>query len=410
VSKILYITYDGLTDPLGRSQILPYLRGCSKLGHRITVLSCEKPAAFARSGAEVQALCDSSNIGWRPLRYHRWPPVFSSLLDTAMLTRAAAALHREHRFQLVHCRSYLPAITGLRLKQSAHVPLLFDMRGFWPEEKVEGGSWDLSRPLHRSVYRYFKALESDLLRTSDHIITLTEAAKDQLLSRTECRGRQLEISVIPCCVDFAHFRLAERMRRQARTELGIAPAAPVLGYLGSLGGNYMLNEMLEFFACFARLNSGAIFLLVTVEDPDSIRKAARARGIDDDLLVIRAAGRDEVPRMIAAADAGIAFKSASFSSLACSPTKLGEMLAMGIPVVANSGVGDVEALLTASRSGIVVNEFSEGSYRNAVDKLKSLSISAEEVRDRARKALDLENAVKRYSEIYDALGGGPASK
>src|SRR4051794_20204501 len=43
MTSVLYITYDGLTDPLGRSQVLPYLTGLAERGHRITVLSCEKP-------------------------------------------------------------------------------------------------------------------------------------------------------------------------------------------------------------------------------------------------------------------------------------------------------------------------------------------------------------------------------
>ena len=45
--RALYISYDGMTDPLGRSQVLPYLQGLSERGHEITLLSCEKPARMA---------------------------------------------------------------------------------------------------------------------------------------------------------------------------------------------------------------------------------------------------------------------------------------------------------------------------------------------------------------------------
>jgi hypothetical protein len=83
-AHVLYITYDGLTDPLGQSQILPYLVGLSGRGHRITILSCEKRAAMDREGAAIRKLCKRSGLDWHPLPYHKSPPVLSSVLDLAM--------------------------------------------------------------------------------------------------------------------------------------------------------------------------------------------------------------------------------------------------------------------------------------------------------------------------------------
>src|SRR5437868_11953518 len=136
-AKVLYITYDGLTDPLGQSQVLPYLVGLSERGHRITILSCEKPAAMKREGAAIRSQCEAAGIDWRPLPYHKRPPVLSSAFDLAMLRCEAVRLHRSRAFDLVHCRSYIPAAAGLHLKRRHGVRLLFDMRGFWPEEKTE---------------------------------------------------------------------------------------------------------------------------------------------------------------------------------------------------------------------------------------------------------------------------------
>lgn len=404
MAKVLYITYDGLTDPLGRSQVLPYLQGCSERGHRITVLSCEKPDRFRASGRTVEELCRTSGIEWHPRRYHKSPPVLSTVYDARALTRAAAQLHRERSFELVHCRSYISAIAGLKLKRRYGVPLLFDMRGFWPEEKTESGAWDLRNPLYRTVYRYFKRLESDLLRESDHIISLTEAAKSQLLTRPECAGQPDRISVIPCCVDFDHFHLAAKSRAAARTRLGIDPEAPVLAYLGSLGGNYMLDQMLDFFRVYRARQPKACFLFVTVEDPAAIRKAASNHRIDPESLVIRAAAREEVPSTIAAGDIGIAFKQPSFSALACSPTKLGEMLAMGIPVVANDGVGDVGQILDQTKSGVALREFTQASYSAAIDRLNCLS-DAQEIRESARRLLSLDQGAQNYSTIYETMAG-----
>src|SRR5689334_14091229 len=105
--RVLYITYDGLTDPLGQSQVLPYLIGLAGRGHQITVLSAEKPERMETAGDLIRKLCADAGIAWHPLEYHKRPPVLSSAWDAAALERAAIKLHRAEPFEIVHCRSYI---------------------------------------------------------------------------------------------------------------------------------------------------------------------------------------------------------------------------------------------------------------------------------------------------------------
>src|SRR4051794_33753405 len=149
-ARVLYITYDGLTDPLGRSQILPYLVRLAKRGHHFTILSCEKPARMDKDGVAIRKLCDDAGIEWRPLSYHKRPPILSAAVDAETLRRVALRMQRRKAFDIVHCRSYIPARAGLALRQRCGVKFLFDMRGFWPDEKVEGNNWDLRNPLYKA--------------------------------------------------------------------------------------------------------------------------------------------------------------------------------------------------------------------------------------------------------------------
>ena len=403
-ARVLYITYDGLTDPLGQSQVLPYLAGLAGLGHCITVLSCEKPGRMAQDGERIRRQCDDAGIGWVPLAYHKQPPILSSAVDAAALQRAALRLHRETRFDLVHCRSYIPARAGLALRQRFGVKLLFDMRGFWPDEKVEGANWSLANPLYRAVYRYFKRLESRLLREADHIVSLTEAGKAQLLTRAELANATAPITVIPCCVDFDHFPLATSQRRKsARDRLAIQPDAAVLAYLGSLGSWYMLEAMLDFFKVYQSRDEGARFLFVTPDSPQPIREAAARRGVDPDRLVIVAATRAEVPELLTAADLGIFFIRPVFSKTASSPTKMGEMLAVGLPIVTNAGVGDVAAMVDGMACGVAVREFTDGAYRAALERLAELCGSPDERRRQALPWFDVKLGIERYDRIYRNL-------
>jgi glycosyltransferase involved in cell wall biosynthesis len=403
-ANILYITYDGLTDPLGRSQILPYLAGLSRLGHSITILSCEKPERLASEGAKVSRICSDAGLRWEHVAYHKSPPVASTVYDAAKLTRAALRLDSELHFQVVHCRSYIAAMAGLALKRKRGAKFLFDMRGFWPEEKVEGGNWPQANPMFRAVYRYFKRREADFLANADHVISLTEEGKRELNARPGGALADDRISVIPCCVDFDHFVQPDaEARRAARRTLGIAEEAKVLVYLGSLGGNYMLEEVLDFFLAYRERHAGAVCLFVTQDPADPIRRAAEAKGISHSEIVIRSASREEVPAFVAAADVGVAFKQPVFSSKACSPTKLGEMLALGVPVVANSGVGDVDHILEDTRAGITINAFNAPTYREAVAQAEELTISPEEMRKRALSWFDVGIGISRYDAVYRRL-------
>ena len=402
-AKVLYITYDGLTDPLGRSQILPYLIGLSRLGHQITVLSCEKPARLDQDGPRIAQMCVEAGLNWHPLKYHKRPPILSSAFDTAMMQRAAVRINSREGFDLTHCRSYISARVGLALRPVG-VRLLFDMRGFWPEEKVEGASWDLGNPLYAAVYRYFKWLESRLLHAADCIVSLTQAGKEQLLTRIELQSRKTLVSVIPCSVDVDHFPLVTVSgRRDARLKLGIPQTGKVLGYLGSLGTWYMLDEMLDFFKVYATRHEQAHFLFLTPDDPGTIRAAAASRGIGPGQLTIRFASREEVPKMMAAADLGIFFIKPVGSKVASSPTKMAEMLALGLPIVTNEGIGDVGSMVREMGLGVVVDDFTAKSFDRAASQLDSIGAAPEKMRDAAVRLFALNLAIERYDRIYRSL-------
>ena len=401
--RALYLSYDGLTDPLGGSQVLPYLVGLSGRGHHITIVSCEKAGADQAAWDRVRKTCRDAALEWHPLSYHKDPPILSTLWDVASMQQKAEQLSRRSRFDLVHCRSYVPALVGLRLKRKFGTRFLFDMRGFWPEEKLEGGGWNRNL-LFRSVYRFFKSREREFFQEADAIVSLTTAARDQMALRPKDERPVADPVVIPCCVDFDHFHLPDSESRQrARQLLGIDPDAPVLCYLGSLGGYYMLDEMLRFFAAFRDQRPGARFLFVSREPTAMIAEAAAKAGLDRDAVVVRAADRSEVPELLAAADFGISFIHPTFSKIASSPTKLGEMLAAGLPMVVNAGVGDVDAIMADTGAGVVVDRFDREGLHDAAASLGAFRASSEKIREGAMRWFRLDQGVTTYHDIYRSL-------
>ena len=163
-----------MTDPLGRSQVLPYLGG-SRRGAPDHVRQLRKAGALRPMAMSVRANLRAGGHRMAAARYHKRPPILSWHVDVLRSSARQRELQRVERFDLVHCRSYMAAIAGDWLKRRYGVPFLFDMRGFWADERVERGIW----PARQSaVPRWHIAISSGwrtrFFRDADAIVSLTD--------------------------------------------------------------------------------------------------------------------------------------------------------------------------------------------------------------------------------------------
>ncbi len=404
--KVLYISYDGMTDPLGQSQVIPYLKGLSKIGYQFCLVSAEKREKFIQQGATIQKELSAYNIEWYPVHYSNKLPGISAILTFNRLSKKAWQLQREKAFHIVHCRSYIPSLIGLQMKRKLGVKFIFDMRGFWADERVEGGIWNLTNPLYRQAYRYFKKKEAAFLQESDATVSLTNSGRNEITSRKDLQVAIQKIHVIPCCADqdlFSPDSLDENKRRQWRLQSGISDSNYVLCYSGSMGTWYMLEEMLQFFQCLLTHQPAAIFLIITPDQPEPIYNAALKYGIDQRQLRITSAQRAEMPYLISLCHASVFFIRNTYSKKASSPTKLGEIMSMGLPVVCNAGIGDVDEIVRTKHAGIVIDVLDRAHYDLAAKQLLQSSFSKPAIIAAANTYFSLKHGVDSYRKIYETL-------
>lgn len=401
MKKVLYITYDGLTDPLGQSQVLPYLQYLSEKGYRFTILSFEKQVRLQKEGPLVQAIVNKANIEWKSLLFTSRPPILSKIYDRYRMENTAIALHKKEKFDLVHCRSYVAAEIGLQLKKKFGIKMLFDMRGFWADEKVDNGQWDQKNLLYKRIYRHYKIKEKEFLLHADGIVSLTQAARNYLLQLPAYK--QLSIDVIPCCADLHHFdyaRVETSKLALLRERLGIAPNKKVIAYLGSVGGWYMTKEMFAFFLQVLNKHHDYVMLVLTKDDSQKVLQEAKDAGIPREKLKVTYANRNELPEYIALSTCSIFFIRDTFSKTASSPTKHGELMGMGIPVICND-IGDTGDIIKATGTGLLVNNFDTLSLEKASDEIIKLEkLDKASIRSCAKKYFDLTVGAEKYASLY----------
>lgn len=402
--KILFISYDGMTDPLGQSQVIPYLAGLTKFGYTFTILSCDKAVRYAANKEYVEKLIAPYHIKWVSVRYHKSPPVLSSLYDFYALKKAAKKLQYISHFDMVHTRPGLPTLVALYLKKKFGIKFLNDIRGFWADERVEGGIWDLRNPVFKWVYDFFKRHEYNCLLNADYVTCLTYAGRNEILSRKNIPGQPIPVEVIPCSADLDLFdenKIDQTLKEKFKAELNITDGDFIISYLGSIGGWYLTDEMMRFCKLAGDKIPNAKFLFISPNGHNMIAVAAAKCGLTVDRLIVKQGKRHEVPVLLSFSNYSLFFIKACYSKLASSPTKHGEIMAMGIPVITNSGVGDVEEIVTRYKAGYVINDFSNKSFNQVIEKIiAGNNFDKAIIRNGAREFYSLDTAVERYRKVY----------
>jgi glycosyltransferase involved in cell wall biosynthesis len=269
------------------------------------------------------------------------------------------------------------------------------MRGFWVDERVEGGLW---KPQHLP-YRIGKRVERRLLLGADHVVSLTGAGIRVMQGFDYLQGRAPPMTVIPTCADLGRFR------PMAKPD---AHAPFTLGYVGSAGTWYVFDMAVAAFVSLRKLRPDALFLIVNKGAHAYIRERLQVQAVPSGTVELREAAHADIPALMGRMDAGVFFIKPVFSKQASAPTKLAEFLGCGIPCLSNAGVGDMAEILRNDRVGIATQALDAPSIDAGVLELVALAADPG-IRQRCTQAAEqhfsLEEGVRRYDAVYDRLDG-----
>lgn len=392
--RSLYLCYLSLEDPLVQTQVVAYLEGLVRRGHKIHLLTFEPSLSAERSG-QLEADLRARGITWHWLQYHKRPSLPATVYDALAGAVLATRLVRRHRLDAVHARSHVPAATGLIVRRLTGSRLIFDIRGLLGDEYVEAGRWRRGGLAHRITERIQRAA----IARADGIVVLTERGRDHLFGPDE---RQ-RVTVIPCCADLDGLGENPGAAERVRARLGLSGRSMMV-YVGKLTEPYMDREMVEFFAVARRSDPGLAFLVLTQASPASILSEFARAGIPESDYRITSCEPAELGAYLGMADFAICFCRPSFARVASSPTKVGEYLGAGVPLASGPGIGDVDELLQGREVGVIVDAFDERGYERGAERIRELASDPAcraRCREVARETFSLEAVgIPRYDRLY----------
>lgn len=400
--RTLYLSHTGMVEPLGQSQVLPYLRGLAAHGADIEIVSFEPVGTTTEQLEQLRARMRQDGIAWRPLVRSRSHSFARKLFEAGNGVAQGLLASLQKRPDIIHTRSYLPAAVGDAIRAlSPRSKLLFDCRGMLGDEYVDAGHWRESS----YKYRLVKRVERRLFAQSNGIVVLTDALARWLREHALVPA-QTPMEAVPCCVDTAAYRVDADVRARARQEHGLGDR-PVLIYSGTLGSWYMEREMVQFASKLRALLPELVFMVLTRANTDSLRALADAAGWGDALRVASVAPAD-MPRALACGDVGLSFIRPCFSKTGSSPTKNAEYLASGLTLVANEGIGDVGAL-RGQEGCLILSDTSDAALDDGVRAVADQLRVPYTERARAARAVALQHfdlaavGVPRYLRLYERM-------
>jgi hypothetical protein len=387
--NILYISFDGLLDPLGQSQIVPYVDHISKFGN-LTLISLEKYFRV-RSLKKI-----NKSFDWVYFYFTKKYKLISKFYDFTKILIYSIYICKKKNIDIVHCRGHLPAIIAFVLKKIYGIKFIFDFRGFWIDERVDNGSINKNLFLDNFLYKILKKLEKILLNNSDAFIFLTQFAANEIKKRVK---KKLLFKIIPCATDYNFFKEENRKKNEFSKK-------KYLCYLGSLGGVYLLDEMLNFYYYLNKFDNRYRFLFIT-NNPEILKKNFFYcnNKLFKKNIVIRNLHRKQIPNFLQSCDYAISFIRPTWARKSSFPTKIAEFLSMNLPIIYNYGLNGVDNFFNKNKLGKGIKlkkKYSNRDVRDILKNLKNLKTN-NKLRSISRNLLSLEVANKSYSQIYEKI-------
>ena len=386
----IYLSYDGILDNVGFSQIYNYLININTK-YKINLITFEKKEKI-NNIKDINTFNKKlyyNNIIWTRKKYHNKPKTVSTIINFLIGIFTCFKLLILKKIKVIHIRGLPSGIMIFPLIYFFSFKIIFDMRGFWAEEKADRAN------LKRSSIRYKLLLfiEKKLLINSEYIICLTNESILYLKKKYDFLKYKNFVK-IPTCVDIKRFKYKKKINKKKF----------IFSYLGSVDTAYDINPVLNFLDKFSKKKIKYKIYFFTKKNKILINKL-RNYNISKDNYSIKELKFNEVSKFLAKTDIGIFYLNKNLSVKASFPTKIAEFLACGIPIICNDFNKDITNMITKNKLGIIIN-YNKKDINLTINQLKNKILNKKKsvmCREYANKFLSLDKAILKLESIYEKI-------
>lgn len=176
--------------------------------------------------------------------------------------------------------------------------------------------------------------------------------------------------------------------------------------MGSLGGVYLLEEMLNFYYYLNKFDNRYKFLFITnnikiIKENNIYRNDKFLRRN----LIIKNLSRKQIPKYLQSCQYAISFIRPTWARKSSFPTKISEYLSMNLPIIYNYGLKGVDDFFKKKKlgKGIKIKKtYTDGDIKKILKNLKIYK-NNNKLRSISEKLLSMEIANKNYSKIYEKI-------
>ncbi len=365
---VTYLSVDSIQEGVGSSQITPLILGLAEKGKAACLITFEK----SMPPKELVEMFSRAGVVWIIKEFGSHGAI-GGLARLNILRRCVP------NSAVLHGRSDIA--TAAAILSGVDAPVLWDVRSLWSDQRLLIGTPGWNKLTAKAA----RALENLAARKSSAMTTLT-AAVVPILQQRHKRIPSIR-EVIPTCVQTSKFLPSPMPQGRVTCLLS-----------GTFNNYYDINRMKQVLDEIRKSMDLFVIWARAGESP------TERLGVGEDLIIT--ASHSEMPRLVQESHFGIAIcKQDNLDSLAAAvPTKIGEFLASGRPVVVSDGIGDLDQMLTSTKTGVVVNQSDTlETISSQIRSLLSDSMTPDRCRALAMQHFDMEKSVDRYLEIYDRM-------
>ena len=364
------------------------IKGLRELGHRVTVVSPTGHEPGNTAGNNPYARKKTLKTRLLDLLSRLLPQFMFELLEiayNAAATRKIEAILGSQKVDFIYERYAFFMSSGVRLAKKHRIPVIVEVNEIAGHKRVRKQAF-VGQARKREQY---------VFQNADAIIVVSDFLREELHKLGVDKGK---IHVIPNGVDEKEFS-PQAVRKIDRGKLGIGGQTVALGFIGWFVGWHNLELLVDVFGDLAAGRDVALVLIGDGVLKEKLRAIARARGIEDKLVMTGAVPYRQIPAYIAALDVCIIPGSNEYRS----PIKLFEYMAMAKPVVAPR-YRPIEAIVTHGVDGLLFEANSRESLRSVLDDIIGDAGKRHAIGAHAREKIVahhtwLDNA-KRVVDIY----------